>query len=47
MTDSMHIYKPLNIYIATVLKNPEMLKSVLDHLKTKKCTSMQLKNYLS
>ena len=32
----MDIYKSLNINIGTVMKNPEMLISVLDHLKTKK-----------
>ena len=46
MVDSMAIYKSLNINIGTVMKNPEMLKFVPDHLKTKKCVSMQLKNYL-
>ena len=33
---STYIYKSLNISIGTVMKNPEMLKFVLDHLKTKK-----------
>ena len=43
----MDIYNSLNISIGTVMKNTEMLKFVLDHLKTKKnCVSMQLKNYL-
>ena len=32
----MDIYKSLNITIGTVMKNPEMLKFVPDHLKTKK-----------
>ena len=27
--------KPLNINIGTVMKNPEMLKLIPDHLKTK------------
>ena len=36
MFDSMDIYKSLNINIGTVIKNPEMLKFVPDHLKTKK-----------
>ena len=31
----MDIYKSLNISIATVIKNPEMLKFVPDHLKIK------------
>ena len=32
----MDICKSLNISIGTVMKNPEMLKFVHDHLKTKK-----------
>ena len=36
MVASMDICKPLNINTGTVLKNPEMLKFVPDHLKTKK-----------
>ena len=32
----MDIYKSLNINISTVMKNPNMLKFVPDHLKTKK-----------
>ena len=32
----MDIYKSLNITIGAVMKNPEMLKFVPDHLKTKK-----------
>ena len=32
----MDIYKPLNINIGTVMKNPGMLTFVPDHLKTKK-----------
>ena len=35
MVDSMDIYKSLNS-IGTVMKNPEMLIFVPDHLKTKK-----------
>ena len=46
MVDSMDISKSLNITVATVMRNPEMLKFVLDHLKTKKCVNMQLKNYI-
>ena len=39
MVDGMDIYKSLNINIGTVMKNPEMLRFVPDHLKTKKrCT---------
>ena len=46
MVESTDIYKSLNINIATVMKNQEILKFVLDHLETKKCVSMQLKNCL-
>ena len=35
MVDSMDIYKSLNINIGTVMRNPEMLKFVPDHLKAK------------
>ena len=35
MVDIMDIYKSLNISIATVIKNPEMLKFVPGHLKIK------------
>ena len=44
---SMKICKSLKITIETIMKNPEMLKFVPDHLQTKKCVNMQLKNYLS
>ena len=48
MVDIMDIYKSLNISIRTVMKNPEMLKFVLDHLKTKKmCKHAGKKNNLS
>ena len=36
MVDSMDISRSINISIGTVLKNPEMVKFVSDHLKTKK-----------
>ena len=36
MVDSIKIYKSLNISIETVMKNPEMLKFIPDHLKTEK-----------
>ena len=36
MVDSMDIYKSLNINIGTLMKNPEMLKFIPDHLKTEK-----------
>ena len=35
MVYSMDSYTSLNINIGTVMKNPEMLKFVPDHLKTK------------
>ena len=43
--DIMDVYKSLNISIGTVMKNPEMLKLVLDYLKTKimcKCAARKL-----
>ena len=36
MVDSMDICKSLNINTGTAMKNPEILKFVSDHLKTKK-----------
>ena len=36
MVDIMDTYMSLNISIGTVMKNPEMIKFVPDHLKTKK-----------
>ena len=36
MIDIMNIYKFVNICIGTVMKNPEILKFVLDNCKTKK-----------
>ena len=36
MVDSMSLYKSLNINIGKVIKNPEMLKFIPGHLKTKK-----------
>ena len=35
MIDIMDVYKSLNISVGTVTKNPEMLKPVPDHVKTK------------
>ena len=35
MVDIIDIYKSLDINIVTVMKNPEMLQFVPDHLKTK------------
>ena len=36
MVDIIDVYKSLNIIIGTVINNPEMLKFVPDHLKTKR-----------
>ena len=36
MVDITGIYKSLKINIGTVMRNPEMLKFVPDHLKTKR-----------
>ena len=36
MVDITDVYKSLNISIRAVMKNPETLKFVPDHLKTKK-----------
>ena len=36
MVDIKDVYKSLNISIGTVMKNPEMLKFIPDHFKTKK-----------
>ena len=39
----MDNYTSINISIVTVTKNPEMLKFVLDHLKTKRMCSHAIK----
>ena len=39
----MYIHQPININIGTVMKNPEMLKFVPDHLKTKQMCSYAVK----
>ena len=36
MVDIMDVYKSLNISIGTIIKNPEIIKFVPDHVKTKK-----------
>ena len=49
MVDSEYImgtYKSVKISVGTVTRNPGTLKFVPDHLKTKKCLSMELKSYL-
>ena len=43
---SMDIYKSAKIKMGTVMQNPEMLKFVPDHLKTKKMCKHEVKNYL-
>ena len=40
---SVDIYKSVKIIIRIVMINPEILKLVPDHLKTKNCVKMQLK----
>ena len=42
----MDVCKSSNINMGIVMKNPEMLKFIPEHLKTKKSISIQLKNYL-
>ena len=42
MVDSMCIHKSLNTNVQTVMKNPEMLKLVPDHLKTKQLCSSKI-----
>ena len=46
MFGSIRIHRYINININTIMKKPEMLNIVPDHLKTKICANMQLKNYL-
>ena len=46
MVDSMDIYKSLIINIGTIMKNPEILKFVPDHLKTKKMCKHAVKKLL-
>ena len=43
----MCIHKPINTNIGTVMKNPEMIKFVPNHLKTKQMCFYAVKNYLS
>ena len=42
----MDVYKSLNISVRTVIKNPEMLKFVSDHVNTKKRCKHEVTNYL-
>ena len=44
MVNILDIHKSLNVSIGTVMKNPEMLKFVSDHLR--KMCEHALKNYL-
>ena len=49
MVDSayiVNIYKSVKVSIGTVVKNPEMLKFIPDHLKTKTMCNLAVKNYL-
>ena len=43
----MGIYKSVKISIATVMKNPEMLKFIPGHIKTKQMCKQAVKKYLS
>ena len=47
IVDNMGTYKSLNVNIGTVVKNPEMLKFVPDHLKTKQMCNYAIKNHFS
>ena len=50
MVDSeygMGIYKSVKISIATVMKNPQMLKFIPGHIKTKQMCKQAVKKYLS
>ena len=42
----MDIYKSLDISNGTVMKNPEMLKFISDHLKTKNMCKHTVENYV-
>ena len=44
MVNIMDVCKSLNISIRTVIKNPEMLKFVPDHLKSKKMCKHTVQN---
>ena len=46
MVDIMDVCKSLDIKIVTIMKNPEILKFILGHLKTKKMCKHTVKNYL-
>ena len=43
---STNIYKSLKIITGVVMKNPEVLKFVPDHLKTKEMHKHTVKKYL-
>ena len=43
MVDIMDVCKSLNISTVTVMKNPEMLKFIPDHHKTKKMSKHAVK----
>ena len=43
MVDSMCIHKSINTNIETIMKNPEMLKIVPHHLKTKQMCNCTVK----
>ena len=43
MVDNIDTYKLFNINIGTVMKNPEMLKFIPDHLKTEQISNYAVK----
>ena len=43
MADNIDTYKLFNINIGTVMKNPEMLKFIPDHLKTEQISNYAVK----
>ena len=43
MVDNIDTYKLFNINIRTVMKNPEMLKFIPDHLKTEQISNYAVK----
>ena len=43
MVDGMCIHKPINTNIGTLIKNPEMLKFIPNHLKTKQLCNYAIK----
>ena len=46
MVDSIYIHEPINTYIGTVMENPDMLKFVPDHLRSKEMGNYAVKKLL-